>query len=399
MKPTLGWTMLSREEMRQAEKLTSGDQDTRDEIGFLLIHQGFADRFFPGTSVLHTRVRYALFVPWLFEHAAKNKPRGSDLGAAIRRDMIRLAIRLKKRERYDVIGGDVLGRLSSQPPDQVYWTALRQWGILLSGINTRSEALRRLQASLRKAPLDDDGGNLDEDATEVFSSLPKPPSGWDNPESELDFKMSPKEQDYLRLKLGQLTRPGDKAPALLAKLADGRGYYPSPETSLPRELDSHADADDKPALRIARDAAELSAIGRAVYGALVEHLRTEDGKKEDGIYRAALRSHFDKYAAGASRCDLEALKVLLPTIPPYVNDVLAQTQAYVRDGKPEAFLRLRASYQYSEVMRKTGRARLANTLKAVQRRNEWEPDRHNITPLHYRWSVVRKMLNDLSGQS
>ncbi len=55
MNSTLGWTMLSREEMRQAEKPTSGDQDTRDEIGFLLIHQGFADRFFPGTSVLHTR--------------------------------------------------------------------------------------------------------------------------------------------------------------------------------------------------------------------------------------------------------------------------------------------------------------------------------------------------------
>jgi hypothetical protein len=207
MKPTLGWTMLSREEMRQAERLTSGDQDTRDEIGFLLIHQGFADRFFPGTSVLHTRVRYALFVPWLFQHAAENKPRGSDLNAAIRRDMIRLAIRLKKRERYDVIGGDVLGRLSSQPPDQVYWTALKLWGILLSGINTRSEALRRLQASVRKAPLDDDGGSLDEDATEVFSSLPKPPTGWDNPESELDFKMSPREQDYLRRKLGLLRAP------------------------------------------------------------------------------------------------------------------------------------------------------------------------------------------------
>src|ERR1700730_16736842 len=97
MKPTLGWTMLSREEMRQVERsLANSEQDTRDEIGFLLIHQGFADRFFPGTSVLHTRVRYALFVPWLFQHAAANKPRGSDLDSAIRRDMIQLAIRLKK---------------------------------------------------------------------------------------------------------------------------------------------------------------------------------------------------------------------------------------------------------------------------------------------------------------
>jgi hypothetical protein len=61
MKPMLGWTMLSWDEMRQVERaLSGGEQDTRDEIGFLLIHQGFADRFFPGTSVLHTRIRYAL---------------------------------------------------------------------------------------------------------------------------------------------------------------------------------------------------------------------------------------------------------------------------------------------------------------------------------------------------
>src|SRR3546814_2584275 len=42
----------------------------RDEIGFLTIHQGYADLFFPGTSVLHTRARYLLFVPWLFEDLA-----------------------------------------------------------------------------------------------------------------------------------------------------------------------------------------------------------------------------------------------------------------------------------------------------------------------------------------
>src|SRR5205809_7643594 len=104
--------MLSQEEMRQVERsLANNEQDTRDEIGFLLIHQGFADRFFPGTSVLHTRVRYALFVPWLFVYAAANRPRGSDLDSAIRRDLIRLAIRLKKGEKFDVIGGDKLGHL------------------------------------------------------------------------------------------------------------------------------------------------------------------------------------------------------------------------------------------------------------------------------------------------
>jgi hypothetical protein len=47
-----GWTYLSRKSLRQAEDQLSGDtQGVRDEIGFLLIHQHYADRFFPGTSI------------------------------------------------------------------------------------------------------------------------------------------------------------------------------------------------------------------------------------------------------------------------------------------------------------------------------------------------------------
>ena len=144
--------MLSREEMRQVERsLANSEQDTRDEIGFLLIHQGFADRFFPGTSVLHTRVRYVLFLPWLYLQAASSRRRGTDLDTAIRRHLIQLAFRLKQfgQEPTGVIGGDKLGQLTSQPPDRVYWTALRGWGLLLPSVDSRSEALRRLQCRLR----------------------------------------------------------------------------------------------------------------------------------------------------------------------------------------------------------------------------------------------------------
>jgi Family of unknown function (DUF6361) len=64
MKPLLGWTMLSREDVRQAElALENEELETRDEIGFLLVQQGFADRFFPGTSVQHRRLRYGLKMP------------------------------------------------------------------------------------------------------------------------------------------------------------------------------------------------------------------------------------------------------------------------------------------------------------------------------------------------
>ena len=64
---SFGMTYLSPDAMRDARKFMNADQKgVRDEIGFLIVHQRYADRFFPGTSVLHTRLRYVLFVPWLY---------------------------------------------------------------------------------------------------------------------------------------------------------------------------------------------------------------------------------------------------------------------------------------------------------------------------------------------
>ena len=245
--------------------------------------------------------------------------------------------------------------------------------------------------------LDDDGDRLDDDSTEVFCNLPKTPPGWDDPESKLEFKMSPKEQDFLRRRLSLLARPGETAQSLLARLVEAHDSYPGKEHVLPRELKTRADTADKQALDIATDAADLAAIGRAVYGALVEHLRADDGGPDEETFRTQLRSHFEVYAGTASRCDLAGLETFLPNIPGYVRDVLHKTQAFVREERPENFLSLRACYQHSEVMRKTSsRARLSNTIRSAQRRSEWDPGRHNTTPLHYRWHIVREMLNDLS---
>jgi hypothetical protein len=52
----LGWTYLSREALARAKaQMDNESMGVRDEIGFLTIHQRYADRFFPGTSVLHIR--------------------------------------------------------------------------------------------------------------------------------------------------------------------------------------------------------------------------------------------------------------------------------------------------------------------------------------------------------
>ena len=401
MKPVLGWTMLSREEMRQVERsLANNEQDTRDEIGFLLIHQGFADRFFPGTSVLHTRIRYALFVPWVYQRAAQSPRRGSDLDRTIQQLLIELAIRLKHfgEEPYDVIGGDKLGQLTSQPPDRVYWTALRVWELLLPAVESRSEALRRLQAGARSRMVDDDGGRLDDDATEVFAGLPDPPDGWDKADSPLHFKVPYKEREFLLRKLNLVTRPRDGKRSLLANLVASGDSFHDKSSTLPKELDASADDADRMALGIARNAAALAAIGRAVYGALVEQLRARDGGPDERTFREQLKAHFEIYGEAASRCNLDTAEIFLPDLPAHVRSVLRETRAFVLNAKPEAFSKLRDCYQKAEVIRKSARrARLIDTELAVQRRAEWVPARHNTTPLHYRWQVVRAMLADLSS--
>lgn len=397
MNPTLGWTMLTREEMRQVERsLANSDQDTRDEIGFLLIHQGFADRFFPGTSVLHERIRYALFVPWLYLRAAENPRRGSDIESTIRHLLIELALRLKEigGEPKNVIGGEKLGQLTSQPPDRVYWSALREWKILLPEVESRAEALRRLKLVGRSTPKDDDGGRLTDDPVEAFCNLPPPPAGWDNSKGALQFLMPAREREFLRDKLRALARPDGK-PALLARLVQSGKSFPESALGLPVELNPHADPEDKLALLVARDAAALAAIGRAAYGALVEQLLAEDGGDDLRTYRDLLHTHFERYGEPAARCDLDAAEKLLPDLHPCVRDVLRATQKFVRSGQPGQFAGLHSAYEKSEYQRKRSRARLLATERAKLRRAEWDPERHNTTPLHYRWSIVHRMLEDL----
>ena len=85
---------------------------------------------------------------------------------------------------------------------------MRMWGLLLPGVESRSEALRRLSGSAgSRSQQDDDGGSLEDvSETEVFAGLPKEPKGWSDLESPLDFHLSTDERDYFKGKLSILSR-------------------------------------------------------------------------------------------------------------------------------------------------------------------------------------------------
>lgn len=91
----IGWIHFSRDALRRAEaRLREEQEGVRDEIGFLLLHQAYADRFFPGTSVLQTRLRYILFVPWLYLDLMQSF-RGGDFERELIQKELELTARLK----------------------------------------------------------------------------------------------------------------------------------------------------------------------------------------------------------------------------------------------------------------------------------------------------------------
>ncbi len=130
MEGTLTWLDLTsgdRSRMRRVLNLFN-EPETVDEMGLATLRDGFSGALFPGTSILHTRLRYVLFVPWIYQRLEAAKTGSTDVATAGRRDETALIQPLRDSNEYGIIGaraGASLGRL----PSSVYWYTLVRWGV------------------------------------------------------------------------------------------------------------------------------------------------------------------------------------------------------------------------------------------------------------------------------
>lgn len=403
MKSTFGWTLLSRDALRRAERqLRDAADGVRDEVGFLALHQAYADRFFPGTSVLHTRLRYVLFVPWLYAKVAQQRDR-QRITAAVEKQEIILAQRLKNAEEFGVIGGRSLPNSTTQPPTMVYWTALSAWRILRPDASGTIPSHQTVHRVIAKQPAhqqvhDDDKQLLLEDEP-LFYSVPQPPPAWHDQEQRLDFQLTAGEQQFLRNCFLSVARPDSGgSSSLLAQLVDQNIEITGCLELWSPKITAAADQSDREALLRAKRAAALSAIGRGIYAALVETLREKhDGLPTEDIHRRNLNDVCDKFANDALALDIDSIAQDSPSVPIGILGVLRETQHWLRN-QSTGLNSLYDVYQTAESRRKDRRARLTKSLAGREKRAEWLPDQHPLaTPLHYRWGNVRRMLMDLQG--
>lgn len=391
VEPALGWTYLSREALARAKaQMDEESMGVRDEIGFLTIHQRYADRFFPGTSVLHTRARYAVFVPWLFEDLAGLT--GPAAVRALRERERELAGRLKDAGESQVIGSRVYPKPSSQPPSTVYWNALAIWGILRSRLDGRTISRVQAHRLLKGAGTasDDDGQPL-LSFDPPFVPLPDRPESWRG--GPITLRLTTAEAAFLRERLAALRPVGRHELSLLARLVRTEAAAPSGMWAAEARAVS---GPDQASLVRAQQAASLAGVGRAVYDALLERIVEAGDKRETSTrHRDHLAVVVEEHGSVAAKLDVDALEADIGVLPPKLRIVLTATKDWMasKSRNPAPLFDVYAAAE----ARKGPRARLTLTPNGRARRLEWSSDEHGLAgPLHYRWEQVSTLLNDLA---
>jgi len=411
MQPVLGWAGLSRAALKRAEaQLTADALGVRDEVGVLALHTAYANRFFPGTSVQQTRLRYALFVPWQILSLLRDRSgvAPGQVRSALEKMELDLARRLPDIDGEGTIGRRTVkaGRSVAIPPSQSYWVALGGWGILASTLDGRTPARSELFSRWSRWPdgryqrtgTDDEKRPL-ELAQRLFRvDIPDAPRSLHG-DRPLDFVLTADEKRFLRTRMLETRRVIDGEASFLATLVRGGVVPTDVQRPWSNALAQNADTHDRSALERARGAAAISAVARAVYYAAVETLQEDrDGLCPDQLHRTHLEETISKYSRLAVRLDLSEL----PLDGVHVGGlrpVLATIQKWLRKGSmdPVASDLLNCMGDWELRRKGSKRAKLPLTRRGRLARQTWvAKDTRCAEPIDFRWRVIRTFLRDLA---
>ncbi|PPG04450.1 hypothetical protein C5E06_04615 [Pseudoclavibacter sp. RFBI5] len=391
MPSLVAWLDASSEEQRRMRDIIGlfTDRESRDELGLSAIRDPLGDMLFPGTSVLHTRARYLLLVPWVYARASTH---GNPAAEADNLERTLIGA-IRKTDDNSGLIGMTAGAAVRTLPSSMYWGLLGRLQIRTDPSASRADTLAEHLAA-------NGGGDLDEAGTQHsawHTSIPKPPPGFPK-ELPGGFALRRGEAEWLRERI-LTTTPG----TLLAHLTqDGPGE------------DSRAPWEDPAVLRAPGDAGAVLEDARAfsavVHGAqLLYNLILAEAYEAAGY--DAVTNPVDHYrqrlTAWATRLpehvDLKTWNVdgLIHRVELQRGQMVpARTRRFVTAWT--ALLRhstlndladngeARALVTRSERESKGAQARIGDSKRLVN----WSGG-SGAGALAYRWNSVRRMLVDL----
>lgn len=132
MESVFGWVDFIQEDKEKMHEFIKAisDQDTRDELGIGSVRDAFSNLFFPGTTTIQTRVKYMLFVPWIYQIIEEEGLEGKKAAIKAREMEISLINTLKEAGEDQGLIGREAGDKLQRTPAEIYWTGMKEWDIL-----------------------------------------------------------------------------------------------------------------------------------------------------------------------------------------------------------------------------------------------------------------------------
>ncbi|SOY78683.1 conserved hypothetical protein [Cupriavidus taiwanensis] len=369
------------------------EREARDELGIGGIRDSIADQLFPGTSTIQTRLKYMLFVPWLYASLESRGIAGSAFPTAGRQAESRLLSELIKNvptDEWGIIGreaGSALKRL----PSSVYWAGMGAWGLRrFAGTQqqyfAQAERIRALRKARRRR---DDGEEHDGDA---------PGSAWQSRLIELMPKAFPdgadlsltRDESALLLDQWRLAQP-DSLLTWLALDAAKTGNLPQADWIWAHPRAAEFPCHIRSLLEHARRFSALVEGAALLYNLQLSELSKREERVEE--YSGRLADWSEQHAPQLNGWDLSNF---WPLVLNHGHRISGETRKFVQSwldavveaGRSVGELKVaRQLIEARETHLKDGRSRFTNRAAL----NQWGGS-SGLQRLGYRWPTASSFL-------
>ena len=392
---SLAWLDYSETDRRRAREIVAmfSQSESRDELGLGGIRDALSNTLFPGTSVLLTRARYFLFIPWLYREGGRRGYRGPQLTSWVQGRERQLIDALREGGDHSGLIGIIAGAAIRTLPSGIYWNSLQHYGIL------RHEGTEAQVAEFRQnSRPQEDATELLEKSNAVWSpSIPGHPEGFFN-FNRCDFAITYDESSWLA------ERIADAVPGTLLQFLASMGRRPSAAAQFvwedPTALAATGPVGD--ALEEARCFAVAMHGAALLYNVLLSERAEELGLTEFDGHRDNFMAEIEEWRRDVEEVNIRAWNLddlwalvaeqgRLPAPPTraFVTiwvDLIRSRMGNGLTEDPDA----RALVRDRELRQKGGQARLRNDRLMRQ----WG-GASGAGRLDFRWPNIKTLLNDI----
>ena len=395
---SVGWLDHNDEASRKMnETLRALDEpSTLDPLGLGSIRDAFSDLLAPGTSTIHTRLRYFLFIAWICQRIEKSDTTATQFASRLRSDEATLIGCLRDGGETAGVQGYTSGAKLKRMPSSAYWGGLRIWGFRKRdwSLADYGRNITRLRALKKADGADETIGNS---LTTIWNDMPKAPANF--LEAGVNFKLTTEEAQFIIQRIRESSQK-----SLLAFLCsnprmanDTKFPWDINQDSLPAEL--------KKLLFDAQNISELTLGPQLVYNLLIaRRAGTELGRDvaEDVEYQLELLNDWadtisarqDELVEWAKQLNVLWLELGAgANIPKRASEFVAK-MIHLTLENPHKFAedpRVQTLVQQREFELKNNRSRFKN-LEALK---EWKSPGFG-GQLSYRWRIAESYLSDLA---